>query len=131
MTPAFLFLAIAPATLPPDVRAVVKAAIASGDAPAVAAVVRFTIAAHPDAEAEVRALHRAFLDQRTAENQRQEAERRQQLAEAGPLDNWDGQVELGAVRATGSSDHLGLFASLAGQRTGIDCRRWRSSRRER
>ncbi len=126
MTHACLFLAAAaaipaaPAALPADVRAVVEAAIASGDAGAINAVVRFTIAAHPGAEAEVRALHRAFLDRRTAEARRQESERLEQLAEAGVLDNWDGQVEVGAVRATGSSDHLGLFAALTGQRTGID-----------
>ena len=126
MTPAFLFLAAAaatpaaPAPLPADVRAVVEAAIASGDAAGINAVVRFTIAAHPGAEAEVRALHRTFLDRRTAETRRQESERLERLAEAGVLDNWDGQVEVGAVRATGSSDHLGLFAALNGQRTGID-----------
>ncbi len=125
-TPALLFLAaaaatpVAPAPLAPDVRAVVEAAIASGDAAAVDAVVRFTVAAHPAAEAEVRALHRAFLDLRAAETQAREAERLERLAKAGPFDHWDGQVELGAVRATGSSDHLGLFAALNGQRTGID-----------
>jgi putative salt-induced outer membrane protein len=126
MTSAFLFLAAAVATpvaaapLPPDVRAVVEAAIASGDVAAINAVVRFTVAAHPDAQAEVRALHRTFLDARAAETERQEAERLEKLAASGPLDNWDGQVELGAVRATGSGDHLGLFAALNGQRTGID-----------
>jgi len=126
MMPAVLLLAavtatpVVPAPLPQDVRAVVEAAIADGDAAAVAAVVRFTIAAHPGAETEVRALHRAFLDRRAAETRREEAERRQQLAEAGPLEHWEGQVELGAVRATGSRDHLGLFGALNGERSGID-----------
>lgn len=126
MTSAFLLLVsatatpVVPAPLPQDVRAVVEAAIADGDPAAVAAVVRFTVAAHPGAETEVRALHRAFLDRRAAETRREEAERREKLAAAGPLERWEGQVELGAVRATGSSDHLGLFAALNGERGGID-----------
>lgn len=116
--------------LPPEVRAVVEAAIAEGDAAAIAAVVRFTIAAHPGAEREVRALHRAFLDRRAAEAQRREEERLERIARAGPLQHWEGQAELGAVRATGSSDHFGLFAALNGTREGIDWSHRASARAE-
>lgn len=118
--PAVTLAAPADQPLPADARAVLDAAIDSGDAAAVETVVRFTIAAHPAAADEVRALHRAFLAARAAETERQEAARRERLTHAGPLDHWTGQAELGAVRATGSSDYLGLFAALTAERAGID-----------
>ncbi len=105
--------------LPPAVRAVIDQATASGDASAVAAVVRFAIAAHPAARDEIEALHSGFLAARAASEQAQQAERRAELARSGLFDHWQGQAELGAVRATGSSDHLGLFAALSGKREGI------------
>ena len=92
---------------------------AAGRAEIVAAVVRFAIAAHPAARAEIEAIHRTFLEARVEAEREQQAERRAALARSGPLERWEGQAELGAVRATGSSDHLGLFASLSGKREGI------------
>lgn len=105
--------------LPEAVRAVIEQAVSSGDAPAVAAVVRFAIAAHPAARGEIEALHRNFLEARAETERTRQAERRAELARSSPLDHWEGQAELGAVRATGSSDHLGLFAALSGKREGI------------
>lgn len=105
--------------LPEPVRAVIEQAVSSGDAPAVAAVVRFAIAAHPTAREEIEAIHGAFLQAKAEAERNLQAERRADLARSSPLVHWDGQAELGAVRATGSSDHLGLFASLSGRREGI------------
>ncbi len=106
--------------LPPAVRSVLDQAMASGDAAAVDAVVRFSVAAHPQAEAEIRALQQAF-QARLAERQQQEsAARRADLAEASLLEHWDGNVEFGASRSTGTSDSLGLFGALRLERRGID-----------
>lgn len=106
--------------LPDSVRAVLDQAFASGDAAAADAVVRFAIAAHPAAEAEIRALHRQFLAQVTERQQRQAAERRERLAEASLLEQWDGSVEVGASRSTGATDSLGFFGAVGLQRTGVD-----------
>ena len=108
------------AALPDPVRAVIEEAIASGDASAVAAVVRFAIAAHPAAEDEIKALHDGFRARLAERQEAEAAERRQQLARASFLENWDGNVELGASVSTGSTDNLGLFAAVRAQRGGID-----------
>lgn len=110
----------APPALSPEVRAVIEEAIKSKDAAAVAAVVRFAIAANPQAKAEIEALQRGFAEAQAERERAQQAERRAALASASPLAHWEGKAELGAVRATGSSDHFGLFASLSGKREGID-----------
>jgi len=106
--------------LPPAVRSVIDQAIASGDAAAVETIVRFSVAAHPEAEAEIRALHRIF-QARLTERQQQEADaRRASLAQASPLEHWDGNIEFGASRSTGTTDSLGLFGALRLERRGID-----------
>lgn len=120
VTPILAAAPEAEPALPPAARAVVDEAIRSGDPAAVAAVVRFTIAAHPKAKDEVEALHRTFLATREEQARVEQAARRAQLARAGVLERWEGQAEIGAVRGTGSSDYFGLFASLSGKREGIN-----------
>jgi len=110
--------AIAPA-LPPDVRAVIDAALASGDRQAVAAVMRFAAVAHPGAAAEIRAIEQNFLASVAAHDAEQAAAQRARIASAGPLQLWDGQIELGGSRATGSTDSLGLYGALTARRTGV------------
>jgi putative salt-induced outer membrane protein len=106
-------------TLPAGVRAVIDAAVASGDREAVATVVRFAVSAHPAAATEIRALQDQFLAEAAARDAVRAAERRTRIATAGALREWDGQVELGGSRATGSTDSLGLYGALAARRTGI------------
>lgn len=110
------------APLPDGVRAMIEAAIASGDAKAVETMLRFARATHPDAAAAIDAIeapYRAAI----AEAQAEEARARElRLAEAGPFDNWTGQVELGASRSTGNTNNLGLYGALDLTRDGL---RWR------
>jgi putative salt-induced outer membrane protein len=105
--------------IPADVRAVLDAAMASGDREAVATVVRFAVQAHPAAAAEIRAVHQHFLAEAADRDAERAAAARSRIASAGPLREWDGQVELGASRATGSTDSLGLYGALSARRTGI------------
>jgi len=107
------------ASLPADVRAVIDAAVASGDRQAVAAVARFAALAHPAAAAQVHAIETAFLADAAARDADRDAARRARIAAAGPLREWDGQIELGGSRATGSTDSLGLYGALAARRTGL------------
>ena len=108
-------------TLSPDVRAVLDAAVASGDRQAVASIVRFAALANPAAAAEVHAIEHRFLADAAARDARRAAARREQLAHAGPLREWDGQVEFGGSRATGSTNSFGVYTSVAARRSGL---RW-------
>jgi putative salt-induced outer membrane protein len=115
-------MSVAAQPLPAEVRVVIDAAVASGDAQAVATVSRFARQAHPGAAAEIEAIETAF---QTANNERQAAatrERQAQLAAANLLDNWTGQIELGASRSTGRTDSLGFLGALSLERQGL---RWR------
>ena len=53
---------------------------------------------------------------------RQREERQAAIAAAGMIDNWKGQVELGASRSTGRTSYLGLFGSVGLDREGIEWR---------
>jgi putative salt-induced outer membrane protein len=105
--------------LPSEVRAVIDAAYASGDRQAVAAVVRFAAVAHPGAAAEIHAIETRFLAEAAARDADRAAAQRARIASAGPLREWDGQVELGGSRSTGSTDSFGLYGALAARRTGV------------
>lgn len=123
-------VAAEPSPLPAEVRQVIEAAIKSGDAAAVSAVVRFSKLAHPDAEGEIDALHSEFKDDLTAKREREAEKRRARIAAAGPLQGWKGQVEIGATRSTGSVENLGLFGSLAADREGLEWRHKLEARAE-
>ena len=105
--------------LPSGVRAVIDAAVASGDRQAVAAITRYAALAHPAAAAEIGAIETRFLTDAAARDAERDAARRARIAAAGPLREWDGQVELGGSRATGSTDSLGLYGALSARRTGL------------
>jgi putative salt-induced outer membrane protein len=107
------------APLAADVRAVIDAAVASGDRQAVAAIVRFAALAHPAAAAEILAIETAFLSDAAARDAERDAARRARIAAAGPLSEWDGQIELGGSRATGSTDSVGMYGALAARRNGL------------
>jgi putative salt-induced outer membrane protein len=108
--------------LPEAVRAMVVAAIDSGDPKAVEIVLRLARQTHGGAGTELDSLQQLW-DARNSERAREkEEERRTRLANAALLDNWKGQVELGASRSTGRSDMLGLYSSLGLDREGL---RWR------
>ncbi|SFS10237.1 DUF481 domain-containing protein [Sphingomonas jatrophae] len=109
----------APPELPRTVRDVIEAAIDSGDPAAVAAVVKFARASNPETASEIDTIHKAYLARLAAREAREKAAKREALAAAGPLDFWKGTIEVGATRATGNSDTLGLYGSLGLTREGL------------
>lgn len=118
-----LFFAVATpvhAEIPQPVRAMIDAAIATGDRGKVDAVIEAAKATNPGDEGEIDALRNGFL----ASQQRQAALRaeRQRAArrEAGLLQLWSGKGELSGFRATGNSDSEGLTGSLTLTRKGAD-----------
>ena len=109
-------------TLPDGVRAMIEAAIASGDTKSIETVIRFARETHGFAGAEIDQISERWR-LRVAESEA-EKKREQQIAleQGGPLENWKGQVELGASRSTGRTSYVGVFGSLALDREGM---RWR------
>jgi putative salt-induced outer membrane protein len=108
------------AAIPADLKAMLDAAIADGDAKTIAKLFDYAGKARPDlapALADLRATWQAQVAARAAAAT-EIAQRR--LADAGPLDLWSGQVEFGASWSTGPTDNLGALASLDLKRDGID-----------
>ena len=112
--------AAAQQALPEPVRAMIEAAIATGDQTKVATVVDIARQTNPDAAAEIAELKSAF-DAEQAEIARQAAEAEKlAMEEAGLFDNWSGKGEVGAFRSTGNSSNTGLTGALKLKREGID-----------
>ena len=128
---AALLLAAAPLTaasaqaqpaLPDGVRAMIEAAIAGGDAKAIATVIALARQTHSNAGAEIDAIAEQWrLRLAEAEAEKKQA-KQMALRESGPFDHWKGQVEIGASRSTGRTSYAGLFGSLALDREGV---KWR------
>jgi putative salt-induced outer membrane protein len=110
----------AAAELPASIRAMIDAAIATGDAAKVRTVVDLAKQTNPDDTAEIDALHNAFLEQKR-ELAAAEAERKQEeLRTAGIFENWKGRGQIGGFQSSGNSDNVGVTLSLALTRHGID-----------
>ena len=104
-----------PATIPPPIRAMLDAAMASGNEGDVATVVKYAAAADkPSAEA-VSAVAQSWRDGRAAAHAKV-------IRDATFLDLWSGKAELGGWLSTGNSDNAGITGSIALNREGI---RWR------
>ena len=111
-----------PAKLPDGVRAMIEAAIAAGDAKTIETVLRLARDTHPFAGSEIDEIQQTWRLRVAESEAAQKRQREQALAEAGVLDNWKGQVELGASRSTGKTSYVGFFGSVGFNREGL---RWR------
>lgn len=112
----------APSAMPDGVRAMIEAAVSSGDAKAIEIMFRLARQTQPLAGAEIDALEQQWKLQVSEAAQRQQEARQVELARAGLFDEWSGQAELGASRSTGKSSYLGVYASFGLNREGL---RWR------
>ena len=108
--------------LPHGVRAMIEAAVASGDPKAVETVIRLARETHAFAGAEIDALAERWKLRLAEAETLKKSERQAALARRGVLENWKGHVEFGASRSTGRASYLGLYGSLGLEREGI---RWR------
>ncbi|WP_394728960.1 YdiY family protein [Altererythrobacter sp. GH1-8] len=108
------------AELPQSTRAMIDAAIATGDAKKVETVLELARTVHPDDGAELDAIKAQFdADQKVLAAAQAEL-KEEEILTAGLFDNWGGKGELGGFRATGNSSETGLTAALALTREGID-----------
>lgn len=120
LLPAALFAAPAAAELPQPVRAMIEAAIATGDAAKVRTVVEIARQTNPDDVAEIDALDAAFQARQRELAAAEKARKDEDIRTAGLLQNWSGRGQIGAFQSSGNSDDVGVTLSLALDRTGID-----------
>lgn len=110
------------AELPAPVRAMIDAAIATGDEGKVKTIADIARTTNPGDIAEIDALVADFTTA-LAVRKAAEAEAKQAaLREADLFENWSGRGELGGFRATGNTSNTGVTAALTLERQGI---KWR------
>src|SRR6478609_3936258 len=110
----------AAAELPQPVRAMIDAAIATGDPRTAQTVVGIARQTNPDDLAEIDALWGAFVAQQNELAAARETARVEALRNAGLFQSWSGRGQIGAFMATGNSDMTGVAVAISLQRTGIN-----------
>lgn len=110
------------AALPEPVRALIEAAIATGDEGKVRTIVELARTTNPDDAAEIDAILVSFEAQVAEAKAAAAAAKEAEIRSASLFNNWSGKGEFGAFRATGNSSNTGITAGLAAQRQGIDWR---------
>lgn len=125
VTAAFAALAIpaaAHAAVPEPVKAMIEAAIATGDPAKVDTVTELATSTNPEDAAEIQAMARQFRDEQIRLAAEQEALKRERLGSAGLFEIWTGKGEVGASRSTGNSHETGLTGGLTLERKGLQWR---------
>ncbi|OYW46608.1 MAG: hypothetical protein B7Z08_13215 [Sphingomonadales bacterium 32-68-7] len=110
----------AAAELPAPVRAMIDAALATGDPAKIGAVLDIAKQTHPSDVAEIDRLHQAFLAQQSAAAEQARAQQQAAVRTASMLDNWSGNGQIGAFQSTGSSSNVGVSLALSLERTGVN-----------
>lgn len=110
----------ASAKLPGPVRAMMDAAMATGDADKVATVAEIARQTNPDDAGEVDAMVDRFTADQQALAERKAAEKEAEIRAAGIFRMWKGKGQIGAFRSTGNDSNTGISASLKLKREGID-----------
>jgi putative salt-induced outer membrane protein len=108
MTVGASFSAPVAAALPAPVKAMIDAAIASGNKQDILAVVKIAKATNPDDLKEIKAL---MADYNAQQAKIAKAELRKKQ-EAGFFENWKGQGEIGGFRSTGNTRNMGVSGGI-------------------
>ena len=117
-----LCLAAAPAAaeLPPPVRAMIEAAIATGEAGTVTTVAQIARTTNPQDIAEIDQLIDGFTQAEAARVAQVAEQRRAAARVAAQTPRWSGNGQLGGFLSSGNTDTTGVTAALSLQRTGED-----------
>jgi putative salt-induced outer membrane protein len=107
--------AATPAPIPPQVKAMIDAAIASNNDGDIVTVAKYARAAAPEAKQAIDAEVAAWKAQ-------QEAGKRARVEDAGVFGLWQGKAELGGYLTTGNTRDAGFSAAVALTRESV---RWR------
>jgi putative salt-induced outer membrane protein len=114
--------AAALAELPEPVRAMIDAAIATGDEAKVRVVAELARATNPADVTEIDAIIGRFDTELAARKAAEAAARQAELRKSGVFENWKGTGEFGAFRATGNTSNTGVSLGITLDRQGIDWR---------
>lgn len=112
----------ASAELPEPVRAMIEAAIATGDEAKIATVIELARQTNPEDGEEIDAIWQTYQAEQAAIAAAQAEQELAEIRSAGLFENWSGKGEFGAFRATGNTSSTGLTAGLSLRRDGIDWR---------
>ncbi|MGB7409159.1 MAG: DUF481 domain-containing protein [Pontixanthobacter sp.] len=110
------------AELPPPVRAMIDAAIANGKPEQVETIIAFARQTNPDAANELNVIQNEYAMAQAELKAATLAVKERELRDAGFFENWTGQGEIGAFRATGNSSNTGITAGIKLTRKGVDWR---------
>lgn len=117
--PAAVEATATPTELPSDLQALVDAAIADGDDQVLAKLFGYIEKARPELARAVTQARLAHDERVAARQSAAAAAARQKFVEAGPLENWSGQIEFGASWSTGPAESLGAVGALDLKRDGL------------
>ena len=117
---AALLPTAAQAALPDPVRAMIEAAIATGDRAKVATVVEIAKATNPGDAAEIDALDKGFRQQLAEKDAAERVRKEAAIRTAGAFANWHGKGQVGAFQSSGNSRDVGVSLALNLERKGID-----------
>lgn len=109
----------AAAELPDGVRAMIDAAIATGDEKKVATVLELARMTNPDEAAVLDGIEAEWKAAQAAKLARQQANREEEIREAGIFQRWSGEGEIGAFQSSGNTDSVGIASSLKLKREGL------------
>ncbi|QZD92507.1 DUF481 domain-containing protein [Qipengyuania xiapuensis] len=121
LAPAMLAAAVpAAAELPEGVQAMIDAAIATGDAQKVATVLELARTTNPEEAETLDAIEAEWKSAQQVAAAEAAAAKEQAIREAGILELWSGEGEVGAFQSSGNTDSVGIAAGLKLKREGID-----------
>jgi putative salt-induced outer membrane protein len=115
LAPMLLANAAAQAAIPPDIKAMLDAAIASGNEAELTTLVKYATTVAPES---ADAIRKVALDWKNSQN----AAKHDRLEQARFTDLWTGKAELGGYISTGNSETEGFSAALSLMREGLDWR---------
>lgn len=110
------------AQLSDPVKAMIDAAIATGDASKVETVLQLAGQTNPNDSAEIAAIKAGYDADAEKRAAAEAAAEEEKIRSAGIFENWEGEGEIGAFRSTGNSSNTGLTAGVKLERVGI---KWR------
>ena len=110
----------AQAELPEGARAMIDAAIASGDERKVATVIGLAHSTWPEERSMIDAINDQWKITLAARRAAEAEAEQTALINAGVFDRWSGEGELGAFQSSGNTESVGVAAALRLDREGID-----------
>ncbi|MFT6609803.1 DUF481 domain-containing protein [Qipengyuania profunda] len=108
------------AELPEGARAMIDAAIASGDEKKVATVVGLARSTWPEERSMIDAINDQWKITLAARRAAEAEAEQTALINAGMFERWSGEGELGAFQSSGNTESVGVVAALRLDREGID-----------